>query len=222
MLPITSLPSPASRSRRKDARPGELIQAALDVFVERGYAAARLDDIAQRASVSKGTVYLYFKDKEVLFEAVVRETLGSLVARSRVVAAGHTGTAAELLAQILKFWWTDVVMDPRISALPKLIISEARNFPRLARSYYQIVIEPGRSLLSEVLELGARRGEFRAVPIDNFVHFIIGPLLYRQCMQHSLALAVPGMSLGDDEFLASFLDHLLRSLAVNDAKGAGQ
>lgn len=195
--------------------------AALDVFVERGYTAARLDDIAHRAGVSKGTVYLYFKDKEELFEAVVKETLGTLVARGHAVAAGHTGTAGSLLREILSYWWLDIVNDPRLSALPKLMIAEAGNFPSLALSYYQIVIEPARALLRDVLERGMRSGEFRIVATTNFVQFIIGPLLYRQCMQHSFALAVPGISLGDDQFLESFLDHLLRSLAPVAPEAAG-
>jgi AcrR family transcriptional regulator len=205
-----------ARCRRKDARPGELIEAALDVFVERGYAAARLDDIAQRAGVTKGTVYLYFTDKEELFEAVVQKTLGGMVARGHAIAAGHTGRASDLLVEILGHWWQDIVCDPRASALPKLLIAEACNFPRLARAYYQIVIEPGRALLREVLNRGIDSGEFRPVSVDNVVQFIIAPLVYRQCMQHSLQMAVPGMQLGDGEFLASFKDHLLASLTARD------
>ena len=212
-LPAQDVTPPGGRCRRKEARPGELIEAALEVFVERGYAAARLEDIAQRAGVTKGTVYLYFTDKEELFEAVVQQTLGGMVARGHAIAAGHKGRAADLLCEILGHWWADIVCHPRASALPKLLIAEACNFPRLARAYYQIVIEPGRALLRDVLNRGIERGEFRPVAVDNFVQFIIGPLVYRQCMQHSLQMAVPGMQLGDSDFLRSFEEHLLASLA---------
>jgi len=205
--------APAPRCRRKQARPGELIEAALDVFVEHGYAGARLDDIAQRAGVTKGTVYLYFKDKEELFEAVVRETLGSLLRRGHAIANEYEGTSAQLLREVLEGWWRDIVQHDRVSALPKLMIAEAGNFPRLARFYYHIVIEPGRGLLREVLERGVRSGEFRAIDIENYVQFIIAPILYRQCMQHSFLRVVPGMSMGTTTFLDCFVDHLLHSLA---------
>ncbi len=209
--PATELAAP--RCRRKEARPGELIEAALDVFVERGYSGARLDDIAHRAGVTKGTVYLYFKDKEELFEAVVRETLGSLLTRGQAMASGFEGTSAELLRDVIERWWRDIVQSEKISALPKLMIAEAGNFPRLARFYYHVVIEPGRAILREVLERGMRSGEFRRVEVDDYVHFIIAPILLRQCMQHSFLHAVPGMHLGTDSFVESFIEHLLCSLA---------
>ena len=166
----------APRCRRKEARPGELIEAALDVFVERGYAGARLDDIAQRAGVTKGTVYLYFKDKEELFEAVVRATLGSLLTRGLAIASEFEGSSADLLREVLGRWWRDVVLNERISALPKLMIAEAGNFPRLARFYYRSVIEPGRQLMRDVIERGMQSGEFRHVDVENTIHFIIAPL----------------------------------------------
>lgn len=212
-------PALAPRCRRKDARPGELIDAALAAFVEHGYAGARLDDIAARAGVSKGTVYLYFKDKEELFEAVVRGTLGDLVAQGHAIARNFAGPSPELLREVLARWWTGIVEHEHISALPKLMISEAGNFPRLARSYYEVVIEPGRALLREVLERGIRRGEFRPVDVENTIHFIIAPLLYRQCMKHSIQRAVPGMHLGSAAFLAEFVEHLLRALAPDPSPG---
>lgn len=202
------------RCRRKEARPGELIQAALDVFVERGYAGARLEDIAQRAGVTKGTVYLYFTDKHELFEAVVRDTLGSMLSRGHAIAKGFEGSASELLREVLARWWHDIVQNDKVSALPKLMISEAGNFPRLAHFYYQAVIEPGRALLREVLVRGVRRGEFRPVDVENYIHFIIAPLLYRQCMQHSFLPVVPGLHLGDENFLNAYTEHLLYSLSA--------
>ena len=219
-LPDHGVEAQPVRCRRKDARPGELIQAALDVFVERGYAGARLDDIAQRAGVTKGTVYLYFTDKQELFEAVVRETLGSMLSRGQAIASGFEGTASDLLREVLARWWRDIVQNDKVSALPKLMISEAGNFPRLAQFYYQAVIEPGRALLREVLVRGIRRGEFRPVDVENYIHFIIAPLLYRQCMQHSFLQAVPGIHLGDKNFLESYTEHLLCSLSVRPMQAA--
>src|SRR5690349_21431284 len=83
--------------RRKEARPAEIVAAALDVFVERGFAAARLEEVARRAGVTKGTVYLYFRNKEALLKAVVRENIVPVIARGEAVAQAFTGSARELL-----------------------------------------------------------------------------------------------------------------------------
>ncbi len=201
-------------ARRKQARPGEILQAALDVFLEHGYAASRVSDIASRAGVTKGTVYLYFDDKERLFEAVVRETLGAMMLRGHALAQAFKGTAVELLSNVLAHWWNEIVLHEKISALPRLMIAEARNFPRLAQFYHGSVIAPARSLLKEVLERGVRSGEFRPVDVECTIHFIIAPFLYQQSMQHSLVPAVPGMMLGTENFLNAFTDHLLHALAA--------
>ena len=201
------------RMRRKDARPGELIQAALEVFVERGYAGARLEDIAGQAGVTKGTVYRYFRNKQDLFEAVVHATLGALIHRGRAVLREFEGPSIELLDQVVTAWWQGVVMT-KASALPKLMFSEAGNFPALARFYYEHVIEPGRWLQRRILERGIARGEFRRVDVDCYVHFIIGPLLYVQCWDHSFACVVPGTQLCDQRFLGAFLEHLHAALLV--------
>src|SRR5262252_8704646 len=98
--------------RRKDARPAELLAAALDLFVERGYAATRLDDVARRAGVSKGTVYLYFSSKEELFKAVVREGLVPLLERGEKMVAEHRGSIATLIDQLVRGWWEAVGHTP--------------------------------------------------------------------------------------------------------------
>jgi len=91
--------------RRKDARPEELIAAALDEFVERGYEAAKLADVARRAGVTKGTIYLYFESKEALFKAVVRETIVPVIAQGEALARSFTGSARELLEQLVREYW---------------------------------------------------------------------------------------------------------------------
>ena len=202
------------RTRRKECRPAELLAAALEEFGERGFAAARLEDIARRAGVSKATVYLYFRSKDALFEAVVRETLGSLMARSRTVLREFDGSTAELLAGVLRMWWSGVVCT-RASTLSKLMIAEAANFPALARCFYEQFIEPGRWLLRRILERGISRGEFRPIDVDCYVQLIVGPLIYVQCLQHSFARVLPGLPVEGDAFLAAFTEHVLTSLAAS-------
>ena len=91
--------------RRKDARPGEIVAAALDVFGERGFAATKLADVARRAGVTKGTLYLYFDSKEALFKAVVRETIVPVIAKGEALAQSFTGSARELLEQLVREYW---------------------------------------------------------------------------------------------------------------------
>ena len=95
--------------RRKDARPQELLAAALEQFVERGYAATRLEDVAKRAGVSKGTLYLYFTNKEELFKAVVRENIVQAIGEAEQDAAVFEGHSGELLRTILMAWWDEIL-----------------------------------------------------------------------------------------------------------------
>ncbi len=215
--PRTTIDPPPGprRERRKEARPGELIDAALDVFADRGFAGARLEDIAQRAGVTKGTVYLYFASKQELFEAAVRHTLVSSIARAHATVRDFEGTTPELLRTVLSAWWHGVVRT-KAAALGKLMLAEATNFPELARFYYDNVIEPGRRLQARILERGIARGEFRPVPVELTVNFIIAPLLYVQYNQHSFAQVIPGAAIDDDGFLDAFVEHLLAALAPRE------
>ena len=79
--------TPVPRKRRKEARPSELLEAALELFVEKGFAATRLEDVASRAGVSKGTLYLYFENKDALFKAVVQEGIIPVIAENEAIAA---------------------------------------------------------------------------------------------------------------------------------------
>jgi AcrR family transcriptional regulator len=199
--------------RRPDARPGELIGAALDAFAEHGFAGTRLEDIAARAGVSKGTVYVYFKSKEDLLEAVVRQTLVDTITRGHATVRDFVGPTPELLATVLRGWWHGVVLS-KAAILAKIMCAEASNFPRLARFYYDNVIEPGRRLQRRILERGIERGEFRPIHLEHTVTFIISPFLYMQYHEHSFARALPEVRIPDDGFLESFIDHVLAALRV--------
>ncbi len=103
--------------RRKEARPEEILAAALDVFVERGFARARLEEVARRAGVTKGTIYLYFKSKEALFKAVVRGTIVPVIAQGEALAQSFTGSARDLVEQLVRSYWT-LVGETRLAASP--------------------------------------------------------------------------------------------------------
>ncbi len=170
--------------RRKDARPGEILDAALELFVEKGFAATRLEDVAQRAGVSKGTVYLYFDSKEDLFKSVIRSGIVRAIEEAEKLVAGFEGSSADLLRQIYAGWWQNIG-GTKLSGIPKLMISEAQNFPELARFYYEEVIERGSRLFARAIERGVERGEFRRVNTDYAVRAIVAPLIMRAILEHS-------------------------------------
>ncbi len=173
------------RQRRKEARPQELLDAALALFVEKGFAATRTDEVAQRAGVSKGTLYLYFPSKEDLFKAVVRQSLVSVITEGREALARYEGSSADLLRTMLHTWWERVGMTPT-AGVHKIIISEARNFPELAQFYNDEVINPGYALFCAALQRGIDSGEFRALPLQAAAHALMAPLIFMALHKHSL------------------------------------
>jgi len=162
--------------RRKDARPAEILDAALAVFAEKGYAATRMDDIAQRAGVTKGTIYLYFQSKDAVFRSLVKESIGATIEGVAAAAASFEGSATDLLRMILRGIGTFARVGDRV-VLPKIIIAEAGNFPALAEFYRREVIDRGLGLLTSVIARGIARGEFRAVNPEHAARLCIGPLL---------------------------------------------
>ena len=190
--------------RRKDARPGEILDAALELFVEKGFAATRLEDVAQRAGVSKGTVYLYFDSKEDLFKAVIRSGMVRAIEEAEKLVAGFEGTSADLLRQIYAGWWQNIG-GTKLSGIPKLMISEAQNFPELARFYYDEVIQRGSRLFARALERGVARGEFRSINVEYAVRALIAPLIMRAILEHSfLPCAGP-----EDFDVPAYFEHTL-------------
>ncbi len=150
--------------RRKDARPQELLAAALDLFVDKGYAATRLDDVAARAGVSKGTLYLYFTNKEELFKAVVRENLLPALGEAEAAIEECDGPSAELFRGIMLGWW-ERIGDTKLSGICKLMIAESGNFPELARFYHEEVISRGNKMIISLLRA---RHRARRVPRGRY------------------------------------------------------
>ena len=156
----------APRKRRKEARPAELTAAALGLFVEKGFAATRLEDVAARAGVSKGTLYLYFDSKEALFKAVIQEGIIPVMLENEEIAARHTGCSFELMEKLLANWWSKIGQTD-FAGIPKLMVAEARNFPEVAQYYYENVIRRGRALVGAALERGMASGEFRQLDVET-------------------------------------------------------
>ncbi len=167
----------SARARRKEARPAEILAAALDIFAARGFAAAKLDEVAAKAGVSKGTLYLYYRNKEALFEAVVREKLGPEIDRMERMVEGYSGSPSDLLAMIFTQVAT-LVSRKEIAAIPKMVIAESGNFPDLAQFYFDNVIKRGTSILGRVIGRGVETGEFRVVDVPQAVKVLMAPILF--------------------------------------------
>src|SRR5579863_6328670 len=171
--------------RRKEARPGEILDAALACFAERGFAATRLDDVAKRAGVTKGTLYLYFPNKEELFKAVVRQSIVASIARGEALVAGSAEPAPALLERLIHHW-AQVIPTPA-SAIPKLVLAEAGNFPDIARFYLDEVVNRGMELIRGVIRAGIARGEFRAVDVESGAFCVMAPMVLAMQWRHSFA-----------------------------------
>ena len=170
--------------RRKDARPNEIVAAALACFAERGFAATRLDEIAARAGVTRGTLYLYFESKEELFKAVVRQSIGPVLTRVGAIMASSTAATPALLRQVI-LAIPQALLDTPVSAMPKLVLTEAGNFPEIARFYLSEVVRPAKSMIADLVRRGIARGEFRAVDVDSTVLCMIAPILFSALWRHS-------------------------------------
>ena len=202
------------RERRKEARPGELLDAALDLFVEKGFAATRSEEVAARAGVSKGTLFLYFPSKEELFKAVVRENISGRFAEWMKEFEEFEGSTADMVRYCMHVWWQRIGAT-RASGITKLMISEARNFPELAAFYQQEVIRPGTDLVRRILRRGVERGEFRPIDLDYTVFSIVAPMIFLIMMKHSLGACVPDeYPLDPERYVNAQVESLLYGLCV--------
>ena len=173
-------------TRRKQARPAEILDAALQVFAAKGYAAARMDDIARAAGVTKGTIYLYFENKEAVFKSLVRESIGTALAAVSAEVAAYDGSARDLLRFALNAMAALLVSSDRV-VIPKIIIAESGNFPELARFYRFEIIEKGLAAFSSVIARGMERGEFRRAPVEHVIRLCIAPVLLGAMWQSTFA-----------------------------------
>ncbi len=186
--------------RRKEARPAEIISAALDLFVEKGFAATKLDEIAVRSGVSKGTLYLYFPSKEEMFKAVVRETIVPIIKEFADGLSSSNLTATEGLNLFFRDWWTKFG-STKSSGICKVVIAESGNFPEMAMFFQTEVIEPSHALLGQIIQSGINTGEFRELDVESACHLVMAPLVIQSIWQHSISVCQPHSHATDPEQL---------------------
>lgn len=182
----------------------------MQTFVERGYAATRLEEVARRAGVSKGTLYLYYNNKEALFQAAVRENLTPVIIAAEQRVADHHGAALMLLEELYRRWAANL-MDPVLGGLCKLIIAEAGNFPDTARLYVEEVVLRVRGIFRRVVERAMAEGEMRRLPPEDVVRELMTPILFLSVWRHSLAAYEP-RPLNTEQFLENHWDMCMRGL----------
>jgi AcrR family transcriptional regulator len=200
------------RQRLKDIRPQQLLDAALTLFVEKGFAAARSEEVAHLAGVSKGTLYLYYPSKEELFKAVVRQNIGKLIGEAGEIIASFEGSTAGLLVRLFDIWW-DRVADSNVGGLHKVVLAEVRNFPELAQFYADEVIVPAHDLFEGVIRRGIERGEFRPVDTGAVAHAVMAPMIFLMLHKHSFgACPIQGCDVDPKATLMAHADLMLNGL----------
>jgi AcrR family transcriptional regulator len=198
--------------RRKDARPQELLAAALELFTDRGFAATRLEDVARAAGVSKGTLYLYFENKQELFKAVVRDNIVQVIGEAEeVLAAAEDISSEDLLRAMLEKWWNHA-SDRRAAGLNRLMMAESGNFPELAQFYEEEVNVRGGALITKVLERGIKRGEFH--PVDPYVmmQVLTAPIIMLMMWSHKF-FPCDQQEIDPHAYMETFLGLVKRGLA---------
>ena len=163
-------------TRRKDERAPEILQAALACFADKGFAGTRMDDIAARAGITKGTIYLYFDSKEAVFKALARQSIGERIAAITAQLAGADGPAPEQLRFVLTTLGYFASTKDEV-VLAQVLLAEANNFPELAEFWRREIIARGLGLFSGIIQRGVERGEFRAVTPEHVARLCLAPLL---------------------------------------------
>lgn len=217
-----TLPLDPARRRAPDARPQQILDAALLVFGEQGLAGARLDDIARRAGIAKGTIYLYFANKEELFREVVRQTLGTRLdelAEEFGRPARGTGahTCADQLRAYMRTWW-DALKEPAFRTIYRLVVGELHQFPDLMQFYLAEVVSRKVALHAGVIARGVAAGEFHATDPR-----VAARMISSMFVTHALWVARPLPPLAivgdmsDDAVYAQLEDFALRALRPDAA-----
>lgn len=189
--------------RRAEARPDEVLDAALDLFIERGFANTRVEDIAAKAGLSKGAVYLYFASKEAVLEGIVRRAIVPIAATAIEMAGNYAGDPRTIITLVMKTV-AGRLTEPRTIAIPKLMMREMINFPDFAKMYREEVLDRVIPMITQLLRAGIEQGYLRPVDPDLTIRSIIGPI-----MLHVLLDEVFGIRPGDGLAIERLIDNHL-------------
>ncbi len=197
------------RKRRKEARPSEILEAGFREFAEKGFNGTRLDSVAARAGVAKGTLYLYFDSKEALFEAAVRSRIIPVVDRLVRLVDFYPGPTKFLLKTMFKMMYRRIA-DPDVRTLIKIIIAEGDRFPELTEFYYKEFISKIVLVLEKIIDRGVQRGEIRAGPATKLPQVLIAPAIMAAIWQMTFS---PYNAISLDQFSAAHIDLVMNGIS---------
>jgi TetR/AcrR family transcriptional regulator len=201
---------PRVRRRRKHARAEELRDAALALFVEKGFDAALAEEIAARAGISKGTLYLYYPSKESLLKAAIDSPALEVLATAWPAADGG-GNSADVVRRVLSSLWARL-RDGTAGSILKLAIAEARRFPEIMEVWQRKVGQPARSLIAEVVRQGMDRGELRRMDADIAAHALLTPIFVSCLHPHVIDPGAAADRCPDERFIAQHVELVLQGL----------
>ena len=198
----------AKRKRRKDARPGEIIAAGLSEFADNGYAATRLDDVAKRAGVAKGTIYRYFEDKQALFLAAVQSHATPTIDSLENFIDKFEGSTRDLLTAMITTVHQKLVQGD-LQILVRIILSEGRNFPELSELYYREGVSKGQRVLQKIVQRGIARGEIRSGEAAELPIILMAPAIMAVMWRSTFDSQ---QSIAPNTFLNAHLDLVLNGI----------
>ncbi len=210
----SQFPNPCSQSRvkrRKEARPGEIIEAGLMEFADKGFAATRLIDVAKRAGITKGTIYRYFADKEALFLAAVDLQISHVFKHTNEQISEFEGSTRQLLTMLFSNVHRNIVQGDMYILL-RIILIEGKNFPQLPKLYYREGVTKGQQVLKRIIERGIERGEVRRGAASDLPIVVMAPALMAaiwKMMFHELQPVEP------EKFYAAHVDLVMNGLLEN-------
>jgi AcrR family transcriptional regulator len=203
---------PAHWHRRPEARHQEILDAALAVFAEKGFSAARMQEIAKRAAISSGTLYLYFTSKEEIFKSLVAESIGPQISTLAQMAREFEGPSPELIRLAMRAILVFLLSSNR-AVLPKLIIAETGNFPELARFYRTEVTDRTLAIFEDIVRRGMERGEFRELDPKHAGRLLFQPVMFTAIWRASFG-TLDGEPYDYRGFIETHLDVVLRGFAA--------
>jgi AcrR family transcriptional regulator len=208
--------SAADKPRKTDRR-NEILVAAFEEFAAKGYADTRIEDVARRAEIAKGTIYLYFKNKELLFRAVLRSLIHNTFEEVEEFVRSFPGSADTLLHNILLRQYTELVKSSRFHSMLRLLIAESSRFPELSDIYLREIVQPGVAAIKLLIERGTASGEFRESRVIDFPQILIAPAVLAIVWQ---------LTLGDrkkidlDAYMKAHLELVLHGLRAPQSQNA--
>lgn len=201
-------PKIGKRELQKEARRVAIIEAALEAFTSQGFTATKLDEVAERAGIGKGTIYLYFNSKENLFEEVVRHNMFPVRDAAESFLAGFTGSASDLLRIHLRKFYS-AMNNPKIPLLMAMIFGEGLRFPSISNFFFKEVISHSHAMLRSIIQRGIASGEFRADAADMPTQLLVSPALVGATWNLQFQQQAP---LDMNAYIESHIDFVLRAL----------